>query len=844
MPNPLARFFGLAPPAEKAVTTGTGGTGPGVVAYYNDVPLWSASRNPRRLMRQAQELYHAPGWVYSAEHRVSSTAAGVPWHLEDEANEEITDESAPELVAIRDLFEQPQALVPIRMKHLTRRSMWQVTLRHEGLCGTTFWYKDQRDDFGIPRSFLYINPARMWAQSDKAGNTIGWRLDSDDEGRGGIPLDLDEILQFDYDPPDSGAYGIGLVESAGMKAHLSTMADRHISGVLGSGGRLAGLVSPKDGAIISPDQWASFVKDWRNIAEDPQAAKRLQIAQAPIDYQRTAATLHELQIEAVAKMSREDVFGHWGVPLSQMGIATAAGMNSGDTKGYDEAVLWQGPVHARLTPFKETLQFGFLDQIARNGGPKVELVIDEPEFDDETPLYDRAQKAVDQPLTENERRAILHLDPLPDYGLKGEPLGTAIYRPSKLTLVAAGPGEDGVLKALPEPEPPPEPAPGLLTPSSGEVPVPGKATLHPLDGLRRSLDTRWTPAVRTSVQKALADQAKAIAARVREKGSHLKSKPGDTTVWWNAKREDDRIRRAVEPHASEIAEQVVARAKSAMRPAKADFENTVAERIRKSTGERIVGINETTRDAVAQLISQGFDDGLSPAQVADLIEGATPFNEARAEMIARTESALAYNEAAIRSYEEYGVEQVEAIDGDEDAECTERNGRIFDIAEALGITDHPNGTLDWAPVIIGKALISVVDPGPDEPPPPNLGDEAIKAVIELATRQGMEPPASDDAIAGFTAAMRTLASPPVVNYHPPDIHVDAPIVKMDLAVLRDELAGIKATIANTPTLLRKEPIRDARGKIVRLIDHMSDGTTQEWAVTYDDNGRLIDRVRV
>jgi hypothetical protein len=135
------------------------------------------------------------------------------------------------------------------------------------------------------------------------------------------------------------------------------------------------------------------------------------------------------------------------------------------------------------------------------------------------------------------------------------------------------------------------------------------------------------------------------------------------------------------------------------RPGKASFDDVVLAAVRTSVGERITGINQTTREAIAALIAQGFDDGLSPSEVADLVSGATTFDAARAELIARTESALAYNEAALRSYGEFGVDQVEAIDGDEDPECAERNGQVYPLTEALGITDHPNGTLDWAPVI-------------------------------------------------------------------------------------------------------------------------------------------------
>lgn len=685
MPTLIDRLFGRTP--EKAIVTGSGGTGPGVVAYSTSVPLWNASKNPRKLMRQAQELYRTHDVIHQVEHRVSSTAAGVKWHLEDDQGEEI--DAKHELRAFLDLMEYPQANIPIKIEKMSRRSLWQVAMRHGGLCGLAFWYLDQRDGlYGVPQSFLYINPARMWAVYDKAGNTIGWKLDADDDGQGGVPIELDEILKYTYDPPDLGAYPIGIVESAGRKAFLNRMTTDHEANTLASGGRLSGIFAPKETSNISVDDWAQFVRDWRNIAEDPNAAKRAQIAKQPIEHIRTSATPQELEIAEVWKLSREDIYAAWGLPQSQQGINQPSGLNSGETKGYDEAVLWQGPVHSRLEPFHEMVQ-GFLDDVKRKGGPAVELVLEEPEFDDETPLYDRAQKAVDQPLTDNDRRAILGLDPLPDYGPDGKPLGLAIYRPGTLTLVGQGPEPNGKFGNAPveeEPEPP-------EVPELPELPeeMPAKASLS-----RKSVTVKWEPRIREAVAAYLSAQRATIAKRVRERGSHIAAKPSDTSVWWNGKRADEGLAAILVKLETDLAETVASGIKL---PGKADtFAEKVADLVARTVGERITGINETTRDDVARIIAQGFDDGLSPAEVASLIEQSTAFDAARAELIARTETALAYNESALRSYEEFGVARVQAIDGDEDEECAARNGQVFSLEEAMGITDHPNGTLDWVPL--------------------------------------------------------------------------------------------------------------------------------------------------
>jgi SPP1 gp7 family putative phage head morphogenesis protein len=203
----------------------------------------------------------------------------------------------------------------------------------------------------------------------------------------------------------------------------------------------------------------------------------------------------------------------------------------------------------------------------------------------------------------------------------------------------------------------------------------------------------------------------------------------------------------------------------------------VADLVSRSVGERITGINLTTRDKIAGIIAEGFDKGLSPADVANLIEDSTAFDAARAELIARTETALAYNESALRSYNEFGISTVEAIDGDEDAECAERNGKVYPLDEALSITDHPNGTLDWAPV---KADID-----------PML--EFAKAMTEMAQRP-----------INITSPDVHIA-PAVINFRPPDVHVAPAEVTVNMPEQRP---------------VRKKLERDADGVITGMTEEI------------------------
>ena len=194
----------------------------------------------------------------------------------------------------------------------------------------------------------------------------------------------------------------GLVESALTKALLNGAIDQHFAQMLEGGGRLAGILAPKQGAIEDDGVYNQMVRDSRNITEQPESARRLQVMRAPVDFIRTAATTAEMQVIDLMTKNRDDLLALWGVPLSQIGGSTAAGLNSGDVRKYDEAALWQNAVHPRLEELAEGIQ-PLLDRWEPYMGWAPKLVLEEPEFDDDSPRYDKVQKSQFVALTE--RRA-------------------------------------------------------------------------------------------------------------------------------------------------------------------------------------------------------------------------------------------------------------------------------------------------------------------------------------------------------------------------------------------------------------------------------------------------------
>jgi hypothetical protein len=766
-----------------------GPIGPGAGVLMTEYPLFSfLKQDPPTKMRTAYQMGMSVPWIRRAEMVIGSKIATVDFDLDDPDDTEI-DGAYPnaDAVAAWELLQRPQANLGVGAP-LSRSSLWRLTSRHVGLCGNAFWLLDQPEAFsGTPNAIVYLRPDRMTPDEDAAGNLTGWTIDKK-PGKPGISVKLDQVVHFMLEPPDTGHFGPGLVETALIRGQLSIGLDKHLAQVIQAGGRLSGIVSPKSG-VVEGETLLQMERDWRTITEQPDAAKRLQLIAAPVDFQQTTMTPDELDLARLMELMRDDLLAIWNVPGSLIGVKAPQGLNSGESRKYDEAALWQGPVHDRLVIFSEGLET-ILGRWQKRIGWVPTLVIEEPAFDDEAPRYDLLAKSLATPLRNRERREIIGLEPL------GDPiLDEAVWLPFSQNLAFTAPDEEGKPIAVPVVVAPAPPEDRAIA-AAAETSL-GKARLdgvqRTLAALRATFDARYVPKLRDGAKDILAEQRAEVDERIRRNADHITANPRDTSVWWDARKWNDRLRSILAGPITGMAELVTAHVREAL-PAKADPIDA-AERALTQGGTRISAINERTRQAIVAFISDGIEQGLSPAALADTLDavtldnGAPLFDELRAETIARSEMMAAYNGAALSSYSDAGLQMVEAIDGDKDEECAARNGRTFTITEAEGISDHPNGTLDWVPIIgevkasddvnsaeyrelkamLGEmsrrpAPILRIDTTPEIPAPIVNVPQALAPIVNLDTT------AFASALDRLTETIRSQPAPVV--------HVAAPVVNI------------------------------------------------------------------
>lgn len=137
--------------------------------------------------------------------------------------------------------------------------------------------------------------------------------------------------------------------------------------------------------------------------------------------------------------------------------------------------------------------------------------------------------------------------------------------------------------------------------------------------------------------------------------------------------------------------------------------------------ERAKQLNGTTKDAVADIIRRAFagaPEGATTKELANAVrekvkETYEGYEQWRADRIARTETAIGYNNGNILGFAEAGVEKVKVLDGTQDDACASANGQTWTLAESLADPiAHPNCERAFSPILSDTqrhSLLSIFD---------------------------------------------------------------------------------------------------------------------------------------
>ena len=699
--NLLDRLFGRPdPPTAAKASLG----GAALVAYQNDVPLSVFAQTPTQKAARYLAAYRV-NWFYKAESKISRDIAGLDVTLanEDEEGDNATQIAAPPSGVPFDRLtpaEQLLRLMESPNPYQSGRSLRQRTQIRLDMAGSAFWYLEGGDGGDLPTGIYGISPSRLEPSLDKRGQLIGWVMDRGKNGGPGVPFSADEILPFVNATADDDLWcGMGVVEAVYAQVPLTDMMARHTADVLQAGGRLAGMAWPKNRAL-DEDEFLDAQRAWRNVASDPNAARRLLLFPEPMEFSAGAATPKEIGIPELAVLSRDEILTAFPISPYQLGVPMPGGLNSAETKKEDRRDYWLNTIHPRAEFLEEVIQNGLVTRYEGAMGSPLDFDFEEPNLDDAPTIIEKIGAL----------RGLIALGFDPKESIDAVELDHIAWNGLPPSLDP---------NAEPVPTPAPDPNAGMIVTANDTNRRDMAQTVQTVVGKARitrdEIMGREFTGLQGAIENFLREQRLRVMAQIeaampRTKAERAKALPPD---WWNGETEDAAFLDALRVAYRSIghgALQVVADNTSRIIPNKAV--DRVLTDILARAGLRIHDINETTRKTIAETLQIGTRRGYSIPQLVNgvpeesfggvqgalLANGVNVWDPYRAEVIARTETTYAYNTAALSGYKQVDVRMVQAIDGDQDEQCAGRNGREFTVDEAMDIQDHPNGTLDWVPL--------------------------------------------------------------------------------------------------------------------------------------------------
>lgn len=667
--------------------------------WQNAIPLSTLADTPQKKAAAYLKAYKV-GWFYKAGGKIADDVASLDWSVSDGDSEEGEDEATldrPKLSIPFDSLspiEQFMRLLERPNPKQTGRQLLRKTQVRLDFAGAAAWYLEGgTGGLGLPTALYGISPARMWPSYDKAGQLIGWVMDKEAPS-GGVPFDVDEILWFSTGNADSDdIWGTSVVEAVYAQVPLTDLMARHTADVLTTGGRLAGMMWPKERAL-SEDEYVDAQRAWRNAVSDPNAARRMLIFPEPMEYAEGASTPAEIGIPDLAVLNRDEILTAFPVSPYRLGVPMPGGLNSGEVRREDRRDYWEETIHPRADLLEEAIQVSLLSRYEQVMGTTFDFEIAEPNMDDAPSLMEKVaalRALASSGFDEKEAVKAVGLDhikftgiPLPDPAELTASVGDNNRQDNTNTQSTVG-----------APAKPAQPAKAVK--ARDDVATASKPRLEAFFDAQRA---RVVKGLRETYPSGKA--ARALWA----------SKAGPE--WWDEAAENVALREALRLTYIEAGRdglQIVADSLGRVVPNKAHAR--VVEDLLTYGGSRIADINARTLQSIVIELAEGARRGYSITQLIDGVpsegfkgvlnvgmdNGIGVWGDARAEMISRTETMLSYNRSSLLGYREFQVKYVQAIDGDAHEPCQSRNGREFLVDEALGMADHPNGTLDWVPVL-------------------------------------------------------------------------------------------------------------------------------------------------
>lgn len=571
------------------------------------------------------------------------------------------------------------------------------------LCGNAFVSMEEQDGRGRPSELYRLSPDCVTVVPDAINRIAGYHFTVNGKT---VNYMADEVWHLMYPNPIDEYYGMGVIEANETRADSQQAMAEHERNFWRSGAKITGILQTD--TEVDDTVFARVASTFKRFITG--SGYTTAILEAGLKYQPVSDGPAKLGLIEMSRMGRDEILAMFGVPPTKVGILENANYKAQSSDEY----FWTEVIDPKLTRMEQAKQL-LVERFHPGQGlniryQRVNVVDDRPMADVSKILQDSHVRTI------NELRAYQGAPPFTNGGddiLISSGREVVLYNPETgdaTVLAATGSGQDTPQNNPALPVAGDTRVPLAMTQAktrtSTDRPATAFRVLQLRDEALAHADDTHIPALDVFFTSQL-ERVKAKLTRYRKAKAALTA-----DSLWDTEDENATLTAYLQSIHMDAITAGYEAANAVGLDVAFNLHNPRLEAFMGELATRVTGINETTKIGIDEQVNEGLRRGYSVDQIArgvpaEQYKGISGvFAEAtgyRARMIARTETAVAYNGASVMAYGESGrVKSVELLDGVGDAQCARRNGQIIPLDQAMMLRDHPNGTLAMAPVVIAS----------------------------------------------------------------------------------------------------------------------------------------------
>lgn len=632
-------------------------------------------------------------WVYTACRIIAESISALDWFILDADGNEVT--SARD---IKELFLNPN-------ENMDWILYIETIVFYLLLSGNNYQLKDRVSGRGrTPQELWLLPPQNIIIIPSRENLVAGYEY----RQGGGVgsqqTFEADEIIHTRLPHPRDLWLGLGKIEAARV-LYDTEIAAAEWNWKLFEHGAAPSMVVTSTRAL---DQSARkrFEDEFNEKHSGFRNANRIYLADAGTEIKPFSLSPRDMEFLQQRKLSREEILAMFGVPPAKAGILENANYSNSEEQDLTFRRETVKPLSRRLA--------SSFSAIVRLFDPRLHFEFEDPVKDDLVQGSEIAQRffAIGA-ITPNEaREEILKLPRLEQPGMDQ----------TYLPLTAIPVGTEGTV----EPATQSPPAARSLEPRAQDILFDNKSAggVETKAGRSATRILLLSRRIRSSVGRGIASdmrrifrsQEPEIVRFLRESfdrsearrgvNGHMTKAPTSGFDW----REQDAEVRSAMNRQYQRTLGLTLDVMNQITGANIEDDAPPIQQARARLATRVTRVNDTTRRNLDEEIRLGLDRGYSLDQIVSGVEDDDykgvrgVFKEAtkfRAEMIARTESSAAFDQAAVAAYREVDIQMLDVI-GCEDNEIVPGqtygcNSRGVPASEAPMVEFHPNHTGVFVP---------------------------------------------------------------------------------------------------------------------------------------------------